>query len=148
MNPVQTWGQAITTSLLDLWMRFITFIPTLIGALLVFLLGLIIASVIGKIVERIVKALRVDQAIERISIGEKLKEHGITTTFSEFLGSLVQWFLVLVFLMAATDILGLVQVTDFYIFQMWWWQPSFFQLHFCLAVWYMQLFAQALALQA
>jgi len=113
MSPVQTWGQAIATSLLDLWVRFITFVPTLIGALLVFLLGLIVASVIGKVVERIIRALRVDQAIERISIGEKLKEHGIEVTFSQFLGKLVQWFLVLVFLMAATDILGLVQVTNF-----------------------------------
>ena len=113
MNPVQTWGQAIATSLLDLWVRFITFMPTLIGALLVFLLGLVVASILGKVVERIIRALRIDQAIERISIGERLKEHGITTTFSEFLGKLVQWFLVLVFLMAATDILGLVQVTSF-----------------------------------
>ncbi|MDD5397324.1 MAG: hypothetical protein PHW24_04725 [Candidatus Moranbacteria bacterium] len=113
MNPVQTWGQAIATSLIDLWVRFVTFMPTLMGALLVFLFGLVIASILGKVVERIIKALHVDQAIERISVGEKLKEHGITITFSEFLGKLVQWFLALVFLMAATDILGLVQVTDF-----------------------------------
>jgi hypothetical protein len=87
--------------------------PTLVGALLVFLLGLVIASIMGKVVERLVRALRIDQAIERISIGEKLKEHGIEITFSEFLGKLVQWFLAIVFLMAATDILGLVQVTEF-----------------------------------
>lgn len=113
MNPVQTWGQAIAASLIDLWVRFITFVPTLIGALLVFLLGLIVASILGKVVERIIRALRIDQAIERISIGERLKEHGIDITFSEFFGKLVQWFLALVFLMAATDILGLVQVTNF-----------------------------------
>jgi hypothetical protein len=113
MNPVQTWGQAVAASLIDLWVRFITFIPTLVGALFVFLLGMIVASIFGKVVERIIKALRIDQAIERISIGEKLKEHGISITFSEFLGKLAQWFLVLVFLMAATDILGLTQVTDF-----------------------------------
>ena len=113
MGSVQTWGQTITDSLSSLWARFIIFIPILIGSLLVFLLGLIIASVLGKVVERIVKSLRVDQAIEKISVGEKLKEYGIEITFSEFLGKLVQWFLALVFLMAATDILGLVQVTEF-----------------------------------
>ena len=113
MNPVQTWGQAIANSLIDLWLRFVTFVPTLIGALLVFLIGLVIASVIGKTIERVIKALRVDQAIDRMNIAESLKEHGIETTFSEFLGKFVQWFLVLVFLMAATDILGLKQVTSF-----------------------------------
>ncbi|EKE18744.1 MAG: TM helix repeat-containing protein [uncultured bacterium] len=113
MNPVQTWGQAIATSLIDLWVRFINFVPTLIGALLVFLIGVVIASILGKVVERVVKALRVDQALERINLGGKLKEHGIKISLSEFLGKLVQWFLVLVFLMAATDILGLTQVTSF-----------------------------------
>jgi len=113
MNPVQTWGQAIATSLFDLWVRFISLVPTLIGALLIFLLGVIAASIIGKIVERIVKVARIDQALERISVGEKLKEHGIDIKLSEFLGKLVQWFLVLVFLMAATDVLGLKQVTSF-----------------------------------
>lgn len=113
MSPVQTWGEAIATSLIDLWVRFLEFMPTLIGALLVFLLGLVVASVFGKVVERIVKALRVDNAISHLNIDEKLKRHGIDTTFSHFFGQLVQWFLVLVFLMAATDILGLNQVTSF-----------------------------------
>jgi len=113
MNPAQTWGEAIATSLIDLWIRFINFMPTLVGALLVFFLGLLVASVFGKVVERIIKALRVDNAIERLSIGEKLKQHGISTSLSHFMGQLVQWFLVLVFLMAATDILGLKQVTSY-----------------------------------
>lgn len=113
MNPVQTWGQAIVTSLIDLWIRFVAFVPTLIGALLVFLFGIIVASILGKVVERIIKALRVDSAIERLSLNEKFKRHGIDIALSEFLGKLVQWFLVLVFLMASTDILGLKQVTNF-----------------------------------
>lgn len=113
MNPMQTWGGAIANSLLDLWIKFISFMPTLIGALLVFLFGVIIASILGKIIERLVKLTRADQALDRISIGGKLKEHGINITLSEFLGKLVQWFLVVVFLMAATDILGLVEVTKF-----------------------------------
>jgi hypothetical protein len=113
MNQVQTWGQAISFSLIDLWVRFINFVPTLIGALLVFLLGLIVASILGKVVERIIRVIRIDQAVEHINITEKLKEHGINITVSAFFGKLVQWFLVLVFLMAATDILGLNQVTNF-----------------------------------
>jgi len=113
MGSIQTWGEAISYSLIDLWVRFIEYVPTIIGALLVFLLGVIIASILGKLVERIVRAIRIDQAIDRVKIGEKLKEHGIEITFSHFFGKVVQWFLVLVFLMAATDILGLNQVTDY-----------------------------------
>jgi len=113
MNQIQTWGGAISYSLIDLWIRFINFVPTLIGALLVFLLGLIVASVLGKVIERIIRAIRIDQAIEHMNISEKLKEHGIEITISAFFGKIVQWFLILVFMMAATDILGLSQVTSF-----------------------------------
>jgi hypothetical protein len=60
-----------------------------------------------------VKAARVDHAVERLNLAEKLKRLGIEMTVSRFIGELVQWFLVLVFLMAATDILGLTQVTEF-----------------------------------
>ena len=113
MSPVQTWGETISVSLVDFWVRIINFIPVFIGATLIFLFGIIVASVFGKIVERFVKVLHVDQAIDRINVGEKLKKHGIEIRLSGFLGKLAQWFLILVFLMAATDILGLKQVTSF-----------------------------------
>ena len=95
MNTVQTWGEAISYSLINLWVRFIEYLPTVIGALLVFLLGVIIASVLGKLVERLFKLARIDQAVDRIKLGEKMKEHGIEITFSHFFGKVVQWFLVL-----------------------------------------------------
>jgi hypothetical protein len=113
MDPIQTWGEAISSSLIDMWVRFINYMPTILGAIVVFMLGVIVASLFGKITERIVKATHIDQAIDRISVGEKLKEHGIDMAFSHFCGKLVQWFLVLVFLMAATNILRLKQVAGF-----------------------------------
>lgn len=113
MNPVQTWGEAITTSLIDLWMRFVSFLPSLIGALLVFFLGLIAAIALGKAAEKIIAALRVDQVVEKMKVGEKLESAGFKISISRFFGELVKWFLILVFLMAATDILGLGQVTSF-----------------------------------
>jgi hypothetical protein len=113
MNSVQTWGEAISTSLLELWGRFISFLPALVGALLVFLLGLIVAVALGKVAEKIIKVIRIDQVVEKMTISEKFRNSGIKLSVSKFFGELVKWFLVLVFLMAATDILGLDQVTNF-----------------------------------
>jgi hypothetical protein len=113
MNPIQTWGEAISMSLIDLWMRFVGFVPSLVGALLVFLLGLIVAVALGKAAEKIISALRVDQVLDKMKIGERFKGTGLKISISRFFGELVRWFLILVFLMAATDILGLSQVTIF-----------------------------------
>jgi len=113
MNGVQTWGEAITMSLLSLWERFINFVPALVGAVLVFVFGWIIAAALGKLVEKMVKAVRVDQAFEKIGAGKKMEEAGVTGNISGFLGGLVKWFFVLVFLLAAVDILKLEKVTTF-----------------------------------
>jgi hypothetical protein len=113
MGSVQTWGEAITMSLIGLWERFFSFLPSLLGALLVFFFGLIVAVALGKVAEKLVALLRIDQIIEKMKFGEKFKEAGIKIKVSKFLGELVKWFLVLVFLMASTDILQLTQVSQF-----------------------------------
>lgn len=113
MNGIQTWGEAITMSLLGVWESFIVFLPALIGAIIVFVAGWIIAVALGKAVEKLVKAARIDQALQKIGWGRWFSEIGISADMSEFFGGLVKWFLILVFLMAATDILQLSQVTSF-----------------------------------
>lgn len=100
-------------SFLDLWERFVNFLPALVGAILVFVIGWIIAVALGKAAKKIIEAIKVDQAVDKMKLGEKFKEAGVTISISGFFGGLVKWFLILVFLMAATDILNLSQVTGF-----------------------------------
>ena len=113
MSGVQTWGEAITASLLGVWESFMSFLPALIGAIIVFVIGWIIAVALGKVIEKIVKAIKIDHALQKIGWGHWLNEVGISSNIAAFFGGLVKWFLVLVFLMAATDILQLKQVTAF-----------------------------------
>jgi hypothetical protein len=113
MNELQTWGEITAISLLSLWEKFINFFPVLLGAILVFLLGWVIAVTMEKVAEKMILSLRIDQAFEKMGLRKRLSESGINLNVATFFGGLVKWFLVLVFLMAATDILGLNQVTDF-----------------------------------
>lgn len=113
MNSVQTWGEAITLSLLNLWERFVAFLPALLGAVLVFVAGWIVAVALGKAVEHIVKLIRIDDVVEKAGTKARIRKAGVELNIAKFFGGLVKWFLVLVFLMAATDILHLTQVTGF-----------------------------------
>jgi hypothetical protein len=113
MESVQTWGEAITLSLLNLWDRFINFLPSLVGAILVFVAGWIVAVALGKVVEHIIKMVKVDDVMEKAGTKARFHKAGVDVNVAKFLGGLVKWFLILVFLMAATDILKLVQVTTF-----------------------------------
>ncbi|OGI26047.1 MAG: hypothetical protein A3J76_05555 [Candidatus Moranbacteria bacterium RBG_13_45_13] len=113
MESVQTWGEAITMSLLNLWDRFVNFLPSLIGAVLVFVAGWIVAVALGKVVEHIVKMVKVDDVMEKAGTKARFEKAGVKLNVASFLGGLVKWFLILVFLMASTDILKLSQVTTF-----------------------------------
>ncbi len=113
MNSIQNWGEAISLALFDLWERFVNFLPSLIGALLVFLVGLFVASILGKMAEKIIAAFKIDKAVEKMNLAERMNLTGFKLSVSKFFGELVRWFLILVFLMASADILGLNQITNF-----------------------------------
>lgn len=113
MNGVQNWGEAITASLVELGQRFIDFLPSLLGAIIVFIFGWIVAVSVGNLVEKALKIAKLDQAFAKLGWGSKMSELGISAGVAEFFGGLIKWFLVLVFLMASTNILKLVQVTEF-----------------------------------
>jgi hypothetical protein len=113
MNGIQTWGEAISVSLIGLWDRLAIFFPVFLGAVIVFVFGWIIASIAGSIISKTIKTARIDQALEKVGFNRKLSSVGVGASISELIGGIVKWFLVLVFLMAATNILSLIQVTNF-----------------------------------
>jgi hypothetical protein len=112
MNQVDTLGGAITDNLTLLGNRLIDFLPSFLGALIVFFAGWIIAVTFGKLVEKVIKMSRIDSALQKVGVG-KIDHTGIHYSFSHIVGGLVKWFLVLSFLMAAMDILRLTQISSF-----------------------------------
>jgi len=113
MGTIGTWSDAVYQSLYDMWGRFMAFLPSLIGAIIVFIIGWVAAIAIGKIIARILEVLRIDQGIEKLGLKKSFAKSGIKINIAKFIGELAKWFLIIVSLMAATDILGLNQVTDF-----------------------------------
>lgn len=110
---LQTWGDVIFLSLQETWTSVIVFLPRFIGALIIFLIGLVVAAAIGKIAEQIIRALRVDSALKHLEVNKFFDRAGWRMDAGMFVGELVKWFLIVVFLLASTNILGLSQVSDF-----------------------------------
>jgi len=110
---VQTWGDTVVASLQGLWGTVLGFLPALVAALVVVIVGWVIAAALGRVVWQIVAAVHVDQLLERLNFKKPLERAGLKLNTGKFLGELVKWFLILVFVMAAADILGLAEVTSF-----------------------------------
>lgn len=110
---LQTWGDVIVASLQQVWASVANFVPLLIGAVVVFIVGWIIAVSLGKLVEQVIRALKVDNLLSKLDVERAMERAGWRLNSGVFLGGLVRWFLIVVFLLAAANILGLQAVSDF-----------------------------------
>lgn len=110
---LQTWGDVLTASFQDLWRAVLTFVPNLVIALIILILGWAIGALIGRIVSQVIKSIKLDSALESAGIGALLHRGNLTLDSGAFLGGLVKWFIIVVFLVAAFDVLNLTQVNIF-----------------------------------
>jgi hypothetical protein len=108
------WTDAVVSSLTDLWLQFVSFLPSLIAALVVFFIGWAISVAIGRLVEKILVVLRVNQAFESIKgLKTAAQRANLSLNIPRVIGEIAKWFLLIVTLLAATDILGLREVSSF-----------------------------------
>ncbi|OGD25292.1 hypothetical protein A2819_00205 [Candidatus Azambacteria bacterium RIFCSPHIGHO2_01_FULL_40_24] len=110
---VQTWADVIRFTLQNLWTGFVMFLPNFLGALVIFFVGLVIAAGLSKIVEKLVDALKLDRLLEQFGLGKILERADLRLDSGRFVGVLVQWFFVIVTLLAVSDILKLEAFSDF-----------------------------------
>lgn len=110
---VQTWADVIRFTFQNLWTGFVLFLPSFLGALVIFFVGLVIAAGIGKIVEKLIDALKLDRLLEQLGLGRVLERADIRLHSGRFVGVLIQWFFIVVTLLAVSDILSLAAFSDF-----------------------------------
>ena len=110
---VNTWSEVLVASFQDLWRGVAAFVPNLIIAILIVIIGWALGSLIGRIVSQVFKSIRVDDALRKAGVDELVNRGGVNLNSGNFVGGLVKWFIIIVFLIAAFDVLGLSQVTLF-----------------------------------
>ncbi len=110
---IQTWGEVFSTSLQGLWLGFISFVPNLIIAIIIFIVGWMIGTVVEKALKQVIGALRIDRLFQNAGAERILSRAGVKLSVGGFIGGLVKWFIVIVFLMTALEILNLSQVNQF-----------------------------------
>lgn len=113
MYIFQSWGDAFTFSLQNIWNSFIEFVPKFLFAIIVFIIGWVIGSIIGKAVDQVISALKLDKALNSAGGDTFSQRTGVKLSVGGFIGGVVKWFIIVVFLVASLDILDMTAVTDF-----------------------------------
>ncbi|MDE1970176.1 MAG: hypothetical protein KGI50_01185 [Patescibacteria group bacterium] len=110
---VQAWLDILFQSLTELGRSTAAFIPALVGALLTLLVGWIVAAGLSTLVEKVVDLLKVDMLLKKTGFEAGVERAGMKLNSGHFLGRLVYWFIMIGFLIAVSDILGLPQFSMF-----------------------------------
>ncbi len=100
---------ALSQAFSNLWNSFLSVIPGLVAAIVVIFVGWIFGRIAGNIVTRILNTIGVDSWIKRNKLDKALWGKKL----SHILGSLVKWYIILVFLGAATSLVKLKSLETF-----------------------------------
>src|SRR5215471_2109839 len=112
MQTVTDWGQAILTSFTSALALIFAFIPKLIGFLVIMLVGWLVAKALGKAVTFLLRKVGFDSFSNRIGLTRFDQLMGVHLDPADFLGQIVFWFIILIFLVPAFDTLGLTSVNS------------------------------------
>lgn len=92
--------------------RVTSFLPMLIGAIVIFIVGWFIARLVKGGMVRLLRMIKFDKAAEKGGINAFLEKGNIHKTASEIIGALAYWFVMILVIIASLDALGLPIVSD------------------------------------
>jgi hypothetical protein len=101
----------ITVSFATAIGTMIKWIPAIVAALIILLIGWFVGKIAGKIIGTIIDKIGLGAALDKTMVGDAVKSSGMTT--AKLFGILVQWFIFIIFVMAAINVLGIELLIDF-----------------------------------
>ncbi|MFA5841288.1 MAG: hypothetical protein WC847_03405 [Candidatus Paceibacterota bacterium] len=114
MNNIwTTWGDVFNTSLQSLWFGFVQFAPRLVVAVVFFVIGWVLGSLIAKAIEQVFSSLKIDSLFKSIGAENFFRKAGVNLNSGHFVGEVVRWFVIIVFLLPSLNLVGLYDVSSF-----------------------------------
>ncbi|MBA2284380.1 MAG: small-conductance mechanosensitive ion channel, partial [Ktedonobacteraceae bacterium] len=106
------FGTTIGNALSNALNLIVTFLPRVIGFLVIILVGWLIAYLVSRALTFLLRKLRFDNLADRIGITRFEQRMGVKMDAAGILGTVVFWFIFLIFLVPAADALGLPAVSN------------------------------------
>ena len=113
MPIISDWGVQLSNAFTGIGVQVLQFLPKLLLAIIIFIAGWVVGSVLGEIVSKAIKAIKIDSILESAGGRTLLAKAGFTLNTGAFIGGLVKWFIIIVFLVTALDVLNLEAVNAF-----------------------------------
>ena len=106
------WNAILLDPIRVFFGQLVGFLPNLLAVLAILVGGWIAAKVIQTVLVRLLTAVKADSLAERIQFAEMLARGGIERTFSQLVGAMAYWIVMLVVLVAALNALQLTATAE------------------------------------
>lgn len=110
---LQNWADVFKQSFQDIGSGIIEYIPNLFMALVIFIIGWVVGAILGRVISQLIKSIKIDNILREAGLEKVFSRAGFELDSGRFVGGLVKWFVILVFMVASLEVLGLTQVTVF-----------------------------------
>lgn len=107
------WLTVTGEAWVTIWDRFITFLPNLIGAIIILVLGWIVGMIVATLIDRLFRLVGLQALFEKAKVEDILKKANSTLDGTALLASLAKWIIYLVAFISAANTLKLTAVAEF-----------------------------------
>lgn len=112
MGTVTNFGESILVSLTAALSALLGFIPALIGAIVVLVIGWILSNILARVVRTVLMKVGFEKAAQRTGVAAVMSGGSGERGASWLMGELVKWFIRLIFLEAAAQILHMGAISN------------------------------------
>lgn len=88
-------------------------LPRLLAALIFIILGFAFGGAVGRVIAELIRTAKVDELLAKAGVSKFLARGGYQLNSGAFVGWLAKFFFIVIFLIAAFNILGLTQINEF-----------------------------------
>ncbi len=112
MTTVTNWGTAIISSFAGALALVVSFIPKLVGFLVILIIGWIVAALLEKGVTLLLRRVGFERMSDRMGLTRLEQRMNIRMDAASLLGKVVFWFVFLIFLVPACNALELTSISS------------------------------------
>jgi len=102
----------LTLSANEFWSAVGSYLPSLFGALLLIIIGALIAKLADKLVRKLVALLNINKLQNSKAVKKTLESTDLQIDVANILGRITFWVVIIIFALAAADVLGLEAMRD------------------------------------
>jgi hypothetical protein len=106
------WNELKQGILVDLIGKLSSFVPRFFMALVVLLIGLLLAKAVASFLKKMLVSLKIDELGQKLNDVDFMQENNVEIKVSGLLSTALYYLLVMIFLITATDIIGVKAISD------------------------------------